>query len=58
MTYSYQILAYGFITMRQLVVYILDLSMTLTLDLYVGGGGHPFLVLLTFFILFSFLFNK
>ena len=27
------------ITMRQHVVYILDLSMTLTLDLYVGGRG-------------------
>ena len=25
--------------MKQHVVYILDLSMTLTFDLYVGGGG-------------------
>ena len=33
------ILAYGCITMRQHVVYILDLSMTLTFDIYVGGGG-------------------
>ena len=39
LTYAYQVLAYGCITMRQHVAYILDLSMTLTFDLYVGGGG-------------------
>ena len=39
LTYAYQILAYGCITMRQHVVYILDLSITLTSELYVGGGG-------------------
>ena len=33
--------AYGCITMRQHVVYILDLSMTLTFDLYVDGRGCP-----------------
>ena len=33
-------MAYGCITMRLHVVYILDLCMTLTLDLYVGGGGN------------------
>ena len=38
--------------MRQHVVYILDLSMTLTFDLYAGGGGYPYWVLLTVFILF------
>ena len=34
-----QILAYGYITMRPHVVYILDLCMILIFDLYVGGGG-------------------
>ena len=32
-------LAHVFITMRQYVVYIHDLCMTLTFDLYVGSGG-------------------
>ena len=39
LTYAYQVLAYGCITMSQHVVYILDLSMTLTFDLFMGGGG-------------------
>ena len=30
---------YGCVTMRQHVAYIFDISMTLTFDLYVGGGG-------------------
>ena len=34
--------AYGCITTRH-VVYILDLRMTLTFDLYVGVGGNPYL---------------
>ena len=51
LTQAYQILTYGCITMRQHVVYILYLSMTLTFDLYVVGGGI-LSVLLTFFILF------
>ena len=38
LTYAYEILAYGCITMRQHIVYILDLSMTFSFDLYVGGG--------------------
>ena len=33
--------------MRQHVVYILDLSMTLTFDLYAGGGGGVSLVSFT-----------
>ena len=33
------IINYGCITMRQHVVCILNLCMTLTFDLYVGGGG-------------------
>ena len=52
LTKAYQILAYGCITMRKHVEYILYLSMTLTFDLYVGGGEYPFWVLLTIFILF------
>ena len=31
---------FGCFTMRQQVVYILDLCMTLTFDLYVGGWGN------------------
>ena len=38
-TLTYQILTYGCITMRQHVMRILYLSMTLTFDLYVGGVG-------------------
>ena len=38
LTKAYTFLAYGCITMRQHVVYILNLSMTLTFDLYMGGG--------------------
>ena len=40
--------------MRQHVVYILDLSMILTFDLYVGGMGRVSLVsLLTVFIMLT-----
>ena len=39
LTLEYQILAYECITMKQQNMYILDLSMNLTFDLYVGGGG-------------------
>ena len=35
---TYQILAYECIIMKQHVLYILDLSMTLIFDLCVGGG--------------------
>ena len=40
LTKAHQIFAYGCITMRQHVVYILDLSLTLTFDLYVDGGRY------------------
>ena len=38
---AYQILTYGCIAMRQHIVYILNLCMTSTFDLYVGGLGYP-----------------
>ena len=40
LTQACHILAYRCITMRQHVVYILDLCMTLTFDLYVGDGVY------------------
>ena len=57
LTQAHQIFAYGCITMRH-VVYILDLSMTSTFDLYVGGGGDPQCVLLTVFNLLKFHYVK
>ena len=42
MSLPFDIGTYGCITIKQHVVYILDLSMALTFDLYVGGGGYPF----------------
>ena len=53
LTQAYEILAYGCITMRQHVVYILDLSMTLTLTYMWGGGSlvsftHSFYLVSTY----------
>ena len=41
LTKAYQVLAYGCITIRQYVVYILHLSMTSTFELNVVDWGYP-----------------